>query len=126
MTETIPINGNEQVESVRIWKARDYIQAHFSGQISLRTVAKAVNTSPNYFSEKFREGTGTNFVKYVARSRFEKAAQLLREADLRVSEVAFASGFQSLSQFNRVFRKFSGKSPSDYRQAARKAAESPP
>lgn len=112
-------NGNGHAESVRIWKARNYIHDHFADQLSLRKVAKAVNTSPNYFSEKFREVTGTNFVKYVARSRFEKAAQLLREADLRVSEIAFASGFQSLSQFNRVFRKFSGKSPSDYRKAAR-------
>jgi AraC-like DNA-binding protein len=58
-------------------------------------------------------------VSYVARTRFEKAAALLREGDLRVSEIAFATGFQSLSQFNRVFKKSSGKSPTEYRAAAR-------
>jgi AraC-like DNA-binding protein len=106
-------------EPVRIWKARNFIHAHSSEELSLGKVARAANTSANYFSEKFKEATGMNFVRYVARARFEKAAALLREADLRVSEIAFATGFQSLSQFNRVFKKFSGKSPTEYRAAAR-------
>jgi AraC-like DNA-binding protein len=112
-------HGRKGAESGRIWKARNFINEHSGEELSLARVAKAANTSMNYFSEKFKEATGTNFVKYVARSRYEKAAALLREADLRVSEVAFASGFQSLSQFNRVFKKLSGKSPTQYRVAAR-------
>ncbi|MEY2497579.1 MAG: hypothetical protein QOD12_1135 [Verrucomicrobiota bacterium] len=108
-----------EAEPVRIWKARNFIHEHCSEELSLGKVAKAAHTSANYLSEKFKEATGINFVKYVARARYEKAATLLREADLRVSEIAFASGFQSLSQFNRVFKKFSGKSPSEYRDAAR-------
>jgi len=111
-------NGNG-AEPVRIWKARNYIHLHSAEQLSLGKVARAANTSANYFSEKFKEGTGTNFVKYVARTRFEKAEELLRNADLRVSEIAFAVGFQSLSQFNRVFKKFAGKSPTECRAAAR-------
>lgn len=115
-------NGNHHsngAEPMRIWKARTFIAEHCSEQISLAQVAKAANTSANYFSEKFKEATGTNFVHYVARARFEKAVALLRENDLRVSEIAFATGFQSLSQFNRVFRKFAGKSPTEYRAALR-------
>ena len=115
-----PGQKTSNVESVRIWKARNFIHAHASEELSLGTVARAANTSPNYFSEKFKEATGTNFVSYVARTRFEKAATLLRDADLRVSEIAFATGFQSLSQFNRVFKKFSGKSPTEYRAAERR------
>jgi AraC-like DNA-binding protein len=111
-------NGNG-AESVRIWKARNYIHQHCAEELSLGQVARAANTSTNYFSEKFKEATGTNFVKYVARTRFEKAEMLLRNADLRVSEIAFAVGFQSLSQFNRVFKKLAGKSPTDYRVAVR-------
>jgi len=107
-------------EPVRIWKARNFIHAHSAEELSLGKVARAANTSTNYFSEKFKEATGTNFVKYVARTRFEKAQALLRNADLRVSEIAFAVGFQSLSQFNRVFKKFAGKSPTEYRAAARR------
>jgi AraC-like DNA-binding protein len=110
-------NGNKGAESVRIVKARNFIAAHSGDELSLREVARVANTSANYFSEKFKEATGLNFVKYVARVRFEKAAALLGEADLRVSEIAFATGFQSLSQFNRVFKNFSGKSPTEYRAA---------
>lgn len=111
--------GRNGAESGRIWKARNFIDEHAGEELSLTKVAKAADTSANYLSEKFKEATGINFVKYVARTRYEKAAALLREADLRVSEIAFASGFQSLSQFNRVFKKFSGQSPSEYRAAAR-------
>jgi AraC-like DNA-binding protein len=111
-------NQSKGAESVRIWKARNFIQAHSNEELSLGKVARAANTSANYFSEKFKETTGTTFVQYVARTRFEKAAALLREGDLRVSEIAFATGFQSLSQFNRVFKKLSGKSPTEYRAAA--------
>lgn len=106
-------------ESARIWKARNFIHEHCNEELSLGKVAEVSNTSANYLSEKFKEATGINFVKYVARARYEKAATLLREADLRVSEIAFASGFQSLSQFNRVFKKFSGKSPTEFRAETR-------
>jgi len=107
-------------EPARIWKARNFIHAHCAEELSLGKVARAANTSANYFSEKFKEATGTTFVRYVARARFEKAAVLLREADLRVSEIAFAVGFQSLSQFNRVFKQFAGKAPTEYRAAIRR------
>jgi AraC-like DNA-binding protein len=66
-------------------------------------------------SEKFKHVTGINFVDYVARTRFDKARELLADGDLRVSEIAFEVGFQSLSQFNRVFKKLSGKSPTEFR-----------
>ena len=112
-------NGNS-AEPVRIWKARNFIHAHSTEELSLGKVARAANTSPNYFSEKFKESTGTTFVQYVARTRFEKAVARLREGDLRVSEIAFATGFQSLSQFNRTFKKFAGKSPTEYRAAVRR------
>jgi AraC-like DNA-binding protein len=111
-----------EAESVRIWKARNFIDEHISEELSLTKVAKAAGTSSNYLSEKFKEATGINFVQYVALGRYQKAATLLREADLRVSEIAFAAGFQSLSQFNRVFKKFSGKTPTEYRAAARARA----
>ena len=52
-------------------------------------MARAANTSANYFSEKFKEATGENFVKYVARIRFDKAAALLCEADMRGERDSF-------------------------------------
>jgi AraC-like DNA-binding protein len=104
-----------RAEPVEIWKARKFIEEHSGEELSLSKVAKAVNISPNHLSEKFKQVTGVNFVEYIARTRFKSACDLLRNPDLRISEIAFAVGFQSLSQFNRVFKTFSGKSPTAYR-----------
>ena len=107
-------SGN-RAEPVAIWKARKYIDEHSREELSLTRVAKAVNMNANYLSENFKQVTGINFVEYVARTRFKTACGLLRNSNLRISEIAFAVGFQSLSQFNRVFKRFSGKSPTRYR-----------
>jgi transcriptional regulator GlxA family with amidase domain len=108
---------SHRAEPVEIWKARKFIEQHSGDELSLRKVAKAVNISANHLSEKFKQVTGVNFVDYVARDRFEKARDLLLNSNRRVSEIAFATGFQSLSQFNRVFKNLSGKSPTAYRAA---------
>jgi len=104
-----------RAEPVEIWKARSFIEEHSAEELSLTKVAKAVNISANHLSEKFKQVTGVNFVDYVARIRFEKACDLLLNSNLRISEIAFAVGFQSLSQFNRVFKKLTRQSPTQFR-----------
>ena len=115
-SKKIRLQNNDRAEPVEIWKARKFIEEHSNEELSLKRVARAVNISVNYLSEKFKEVTGVNFVEYVARVRFEKACDLLENADRRISEIAFAVGFQSLSQFNRIFKKLSGRSPTAYRR----------
>ena len=107
--------SQRRAEPVAIWKARKYIEEHADEELSLTKIAKVVNMNANYLSENFKQVTGTNFVEYVARTRFANACDLLRNSNVRISEIAFAAGFQSLSQFNRVFKRFSGKSPTQYR-----------
>jgi AraC-like DNA-binding protein len=107
-----------RAQPVAIWKARKYIEEHADEELSLTEVAQVVNMNANHLSENFKQVTGTNFVEYVARTRFANACNLLRNANLRISEIAFAVGFQSLSQFNRVFKRLSGKSPTQYRAAS--------
>src|SRR5262245_44279943 len=108
-----------RAEPVAIWKARKYIEEHSREELSLTKIAKVVNMNANYLSENFKQVTGTNFVEYVARTRFANACDLLRNQNLRISEIAFAAGFESLSQFNRVCKKLSGRSPTQYRAANR-------
>jgi len=107
--------AQEPEEAPAIGRAKDYIHEHANDSLSLRQVARVVNMSATYFSEKFKRATGINFVEYVARTRIEKARNLLENPNLRISEIAFEVGFQSLSQFNRAFKKFLGHSPSDFR-----------
>ena len=112
--------SGDRAEPVEIWKARKLIRDHSDGELSLREVAKSVNLSANYLSEKFKEVTGINFVRYVGQTRTAKARNLLRNSNLRISEIAFAVGFQSLSQFNRVFKKLTRKSPTQFREGIKR------
>ena len=116
-------NGN-RAEPVEIWKARQFIQEHSDEGLSLTKVAKSVHISPNYLSERCKEVTGVNFVDYIARTRTEKAREFLENSNLRISEIAFAVGFQSLSQFNRVFKKLTRQSPSQSRMPHKKRTTS--
>lgn len=99
-----------------ITRAKEFIQQNQAEDLSLGQVAKAVNTSAFYFCKLFKKSTGVNFTEYVSRIRVEKAKNLLLNPNLRVSEIAYEVGFQSLTHFNRVFKKLMGRSPTDYRE----------
>lgn len=105
----------ENAEPPVITKAKKYIEEHQTEDISLADVAKAVNTSSFYFCKMFRKIAGLNFTDYLARSRIERAKNLLLNPNLRISEIAYEVGFQSLTHFNRVFKRIVGHAPTDYR-----------
>ncbi|MGA3007933.1 MAG: helix-turn-helix domain-containing protein [Opitutaceae bacterium] len=97
-------------------KARVFIAEHHTEQISLTQVARAVNMSEFYFCKIFKKTTGMTLTDYLARVRVEKIKNLLLNPHKRVSEAAYEAGFQSLSQFNRVFRRIAGEVPTAYRE----------
>jgi len=105
----------ENSEPPVIIRAKEYIHEHQTEELSLGQVAKAVNTSTFYFCKMFKKVTGINFTDYLSRVRIEKSKNLLLNPNLRVSEIAFEVGFQSLTHFNRVFKKILGQSPTEYR-----------
>jgi AraC-like DNA-binding protein len=105
----------QNAEPPMITRAKEFIGKNQGEALSLGQVAKAVNTSTFYFCKMFKKFTGLNFTDYVSRTRIEKARNLLLNPNLRVSEIAFEVGFQSLTHFNRVFKKIVGESPTEYR-----------
>jgi len=105
----------KQAESPMISRAKVYISEHQDEELSLRQVAGAVNTSAFYFCKMFKQATGLTFTDYLARIRIEKVKNLLLNPHKRISEAAYEAGFQSLSQFNRVFRKIAGEAPTVWR-----------
>ncbi len=108
--------GEEASEMPSIARARAYICEHHADELTLTAVARAVNMSAFYFCKSFHKATGLTFTDYVARVRVEKVKQLLLDPNKRVSEAAYEAGFQSLSQFNRVFRRITGQPPTVYRE----------
>jgi len=102
-------------EAPVITVARQFIAEHQSEKLCLGDVARKVNMSVCYFSKFFHHATGLAFMEYVARARIESAKLGLLNAHTRISEAAYAAGFQSLSQFNRVFHRVAGETPSRFR-----------
>jgi AraC-like DNA-binding protein/ligand-binding sensor protein len=104
-----------EAESPLVRRARAYIAGHHEDPVSLEEVAKAMHVSTFYFCKMFKKATGLTFTDYLGRVRVEKAKILLLNPHLRVSEIAYTVGFQSLSHFNRVFHHLTGESPSHFR-----------
>lgn len=102
-------------EAPAITKVRNLIAERHAEELSLTAVAQSVNMSAFYFCKSFKKATGMTFTDYLARVRVEKVKNLLLNPHKRVSEAAYEAGFQSLSQFNRVFRRVAGESPTVYR-----------
>lgn len=115
----------ENSEAPDINRAREFIHQHLTEPLDLKQVAESANLSSCYFCRKFKESTGMTFTTYVARTRVEAAKKLLANPQVRVSEVAFEVGFQSLTHFNRVFKEISGLSPTRYREELPDAALNP-
>jgi len=119
--EQLAVLGNqmqiqtENAEPPVITKARAFIEAHQTEDIGLIEVARAVNTSTYYFCKVFKRYAGLGLTEYIIRARIEKSKNLLLNPNLRVSEIAYDVGFQSLTHFNRVFKRILCQSPTDYR-----------
>jgi AraC-like DNA-binding protein len=101
-------------EALAIARARTYIAEKQSEDLSLREVARVAGMNAFYFCKLFRRTTGLTFTHYLARARIESVKRLLLDPHMRMSEAAYASGFQSLSQFNRLFHRLVGESPSSF------------
>ena len=107
---------SQNAEPPLVQKARDYIAQHKTEPLSLSAVAKAAGASVFHFCKVFHKATGLKFTDYIARVRLEEARTQLLNPNRRISEVAYDVGFQSLTQFNRMFKRVFGQSPSEFRQ----------
>lgn len=99
-------------------RAREYVEANLECDFSIADVAAAVCASPAHLQRCFRAGNGLSLVRYVHQQRLRRAADLLRTADLSVTEVALAVGFADPNYFGRLFRREFGASPARFRASA--------
>jgi AraC-like DNA-binding protein len=113
-------HATHEPEPVR--NAKNFIHRHLGEQMSLEAVAAAVNVSPFHFCKLFKRSTGLTFTDFVNRARVEKAKRMLLRPAARITEIAYDVGFQSLSHFNRSFRRIADESPSEFRSRAKAAA----
>jgi two-component system response regulator YesN len=104
------------------YPALAFISSNLQRRLSLADCARACNLSPCEFSRRFHAEHGVSFSEYLLRQRVERAAALLAHADRSVSEAAYAAGFNDLSYFARVFRRFVGMPASAYRDSVARPA----
>lgn len=100
----------------RISDACRYIQENCDQMLTLQTVSDYVGFSTYYFSRVFKSLTSTSFLEYLTMQRIKKAQSLLADSSLSITDIAYQSGYTSISTFNRVFRKSRGCSPTEYRK----------
>ncbi|WP_106769207.1 response regulator [Paenibacillus faecalis] len=95
-----------------------YIHENLGQGLSLQQVANHVHMNPNYFSELFKREIGQNYIEFVTEAKIKKAMTLLRETPAKISEIAYEAGYEDMKYFNRLFKKFTGMTPSEYRSSA--------
>ena len=106
----------QNAEPPLVARAKAFIEEHHADDLTLGDVARAVHASTFHFCKLFKKATGITFTDYLSRTRLEKAKNLLLNPNLRISEIAYEVGFQSLTHFNRMFKKIAGESPTVYRR----------
>jgi AraC-like DNA-binding protein len=104
---------DRQVDArAEIRRAVVFVDRHFREPLTLADVAAQAHLSPNYFSERFRQSTGTSFQGYLQQRRLRFARSLLASTDLGVTDICHAAGFNNPSHFGRAYRRHYGQSPS--------------
>lgn len=98
----------------------DFVRSNFESKITVDEIAAKVNMSTPAFCRFFKKSTAKTFIQFLNEYRIAHACKLISEESTSIADVAFECGFQNLSNFNRAFKKVTGKSPSDYRQGMRR------
>lgn len=119
MNQSNNIYTNETVMSdleQNIYAVAGYIHTHYSENMSLESLAEYHDLSPSYLSHKFKQVTGFSVTDYIQMTRIRNVQSLLINTNIPITEIPEPCGFNSFSQFNRVFRKYIGIAPSKYRK----------
>ena len=110
--------SKQQAEGIcgEVYPVTDYINNHFAEDLSLEGVASQAGFSKYHFSRLFKQYTDSTFYKYLNQKRIEFAKTLLQDPGVSVTEVAFKSGFSSLSAFLRMFKLMNNCTPTEFRE----------
>jgi AraC-like DNA-binding protein len=114
-------SGRYQIEittqdNERIRNIFNFVRENFKRQISLDEIAEESSMTPPSFARYFKKNTGKTFTQFVNEYRLVHASKLLAENPTSIADICFESGFNNFSHFNKLFKDYTGQSPSDYRK----------
>lgn len=108
---SIKINSNPLLKEVK-----DYIDKNYFNDISLDDIARHVAMSPGYLSKLFKENFDITIIDYLTRVRINNSIKLLKNPELHIKEIARKVGYHDSNYFSKVFKKITGKTPTEYRE----------
>ncbi|MDF2988010.1 MAG: helix-turn-helix protein [Eubacterium sp.] len=117
-TARVRDNKVHKVSSL-VLKCRNYIFKHVYENIKLSDLARQVNMNPNYLSGVFKNQTGVNIKDYIHMQKVDEAKKLLELSETPLLEISIRLNFCNQSHFSRVFGKYAGESPKQYREKSR-------
>lgn len=117
--ENVVLESKPQ-DTARLDTIYSYVSEHFKNTISLEEISDQVSMTEQAFSRYFKNKTGKTFTQFVNEYRLVHASKLLSEQHLSITDICFESGFNNFSHFNKKFKEFTGKSPSQYRNELKK------
>ncbi|WP_150576288.1 helix-turn-helix domain-containing protein [Pandoraea aquatica] len=103
----------------RLLRAKDRMDAASHEAWPVKRLAEVSGTSEAHFSRSFKQAFGLPPHRYLLTRRIEQASTLLRDTDFSITEIAFATGWESIGTFGRIFRDITGQSPGELREQAR-------
>ena len=108
---------SEQIKTIRA--VHDYLTQHLSSRVTIDELSRRFLMNPSTMKALFKSVYGSSLASHIREHRMERAAELLRETDASMAEIAAAIGYESASKFSAEFRKAYGALPTEYRRAAR-------
>lgn len=94
----------------------EIVESRYQQDLSLQSIAQEVYLTPSYLSYLFKKEVGVSLIKYITMHRLDKAKELLRTGNMKISDIASLAGYQNYSYFNIAFKNNVGKSPAQYRK----------
>lgn len=107
------VNIDPQLSTIN--KLLKYIDEHIEDEIRLQDLSEIAHMNASYLSTLFKKYNGIGPIEYISRKRIHKAVQYLKGSDKSITEIAGLCGFNNATNFNKTFKKFTGSTPSEYR-----------
>ena len=120
LNQVISVNQVSDMHSWKINTIYEFTAKHFKEPILLASVAELINLTPSAFCRYFKMHTRKSYFDYLSEVRISYACQLLMENNLDISEICFSSGFNSLSNFHKLFKRIVKLTPSAYREKGKR------
>lgn len=113
----ISTDASGNISNFYFLKIMKYINTYYMKDISLKDVAEVVNLNPNYISQMFKKTTGTTFTQHITDLRIKNAEKLLLTTEDSINDISIQSGFNDYFYFLKIFKKHTGKTPSEFRSS---------